>query len=144
MIVGLGTDLIGVARIAAVHQRQGQRFLDRVYTPAEQAYCLAAREPAERLAARWAAKEAAMKALGTGWAAGVRFTDIEMIAAGPSQPPRLVFHGAAGKRLQWLNAATWHLSVSHSDGLAIATVIIESAAPVSLHPPSPIAEHTPS
>lgn len=144
MIVGLGTDLIGVARIAAVHQRQGQRFLDRVYTAGEQAYCLAAREPAERLAARWAAKEAAMKALGTGWAAGVRFTDIEMIAAGPTQPPRLGFSGAAAKRLQALGAGAWHLSVSHSDGLAIATVIIESAAPLSVQPPPAIHERTPS
>lgn len=126
MIVGLGTDLVGIERITAVHDRQGIRFLNRVYTPAEQAYCLAAREPGERLAARWAAKEAAMKALGTGWAKGVAFTSIEVIPAGDGVPPRLQLHGAAAIRAQALGATRWHVSLSHSDGLAIATVILET------------------
>ena len=78
MIRGLGTDLVGIARIRGVWQRHGATFLDRTYTPAEQAYALEAADPAERLAARWAVKEAAMKALGTGWAQGVRFTATAM------------------------------------------------------------------
>lgn len=125
MIVGLGTDLVGVQRIAAVYDRQGRRFLDRVYTAAEAAYCLEARDPGERLAARWAAKEAAMKALGTGWTKGVRFADIEVIPAGEATPPTLRFHGAAAARCAALGATRWHCSLSHADGMAIATVILE-------------------
>ena len=125
MILGLGTDLIGVARIAAVHARQGHRFLDRVYTAAELDYCLAAREPAERLAARWAAKEAAMKALGTGWAKGVAFTQIELLPGADRGAPILQLSGAARARADSMGAQRWLCSVSHSDGLAIATVVIE-------------------
>jgi holo-[acyl-carrier protein] synthase len=136
MIVGLGTDLVGIERIAAVHQRQGSRFLNRVYTPAEQAYCLAARAPGERLAARWAAKEATMKALGTGWAKGVTFTSIEVVPAGDGQPPSLRLHGPAAARAQMLGATRWHVSLSHSDGLAIATVILEMLGPETRNPQS--------
>lgn len=126
MIVGLGTDLIGVERITAVHARQGQRFLDRVYTAAEQAYCLAASQPGERLAARWAAKEAAMKALGTGWAKGVGFTQIELLPGAGRGAPVLHLHGTAAATARDLGASRFHCSVSHSDGLAVATVILES------------------
>jgi holo-[acyl-carrier protein] synthase len=126
MIVGLGTDLVGVARIVGVHTRQGQRFLDRVYTSDEQQYCLSAQAPGERLAARWAAKEAAMKALGTGWAKGVTFTQIEVLAAADGIPPRLRLHGAAAERATAIGMVHAHLSMSHSDGLAIATVIFET------------------
>lgn len=125
MILGLGTDLIGIARIAAVQARQGRRFLDRVYTAAELEYCLAAREPAERLAARWAAKEATMKALGTGWAKGVTFTQIELLPGLDRGAPRLLLAGAARARADELGAVRWLCSVSHSDGFAIATVLIE-------------------
>jgi holo-[acyl-carrier protein] synthase len=125
MIVGLGTDLVGVARIGAVHARQGARFLDRVYTADEQAYCLAAREPAERLAARWAAKEACMKALGTGWARGVSFTQIALLPGPDRGAPSLLLIGPARERATALGAMRWWCSVSHSEGLAIATVILE-------------------
>ena len=125
MILGLGTDLISVARIAAVHARQGRRFLDRVYSSAELDYCLAAREPAERLAARWAAKEATMKALGTGWAKGVSFTQIELLPGPDRGAPILQLSGAARSRADELGAKRWLCSVSHSDGLAIATVLLE-------------------
>lgn len=126
MIVGMGTDLIGVERIAAVYQRQGTRFLNRVYTADEQAYCLQAQQPGERLAARWAAKEAAMKALGTGWALGVSFTHIEVIAAQSGIPPKLRLHAAAAIKAQALGVKHLHVSLSHSDGMAIATVIFEA------------------
>lgn len=126
MIVGLGTDLVGVARIAAVHERQGQRFLDKVFTPAEQQHCLAAAEPAERLAARWAAKEAAMKALGTGWAKGVSFTQIELLPGPDRGAPRLHLHGVAATVASAIGATRFHCSISHSDGFAVATVILES------------------
>jgi holo-[acyl-carrier protein] synthase len=126
VIVGLGTDLISLTRIADVHRRQGQRFLDRVYTLEEQRHALALHDPSERLASRWAAKEACMKALGTGWAKGVTFTQIALLPGDDRGAPRLVLSGEALAVARRLGAERWHCSVSHSDGLAIATVILES------------------
>ena len=125
MIVGLGTDLVGVARIAGVHARQGARFLERVYTPDEIAYCLAATAPGERLAARWAAKEACMKALGTGWALGVTFTQIALLPGPDRGAPRLELSGEALAVAGRQGATRWHCSVSHSDGMAIAVCVLE-------------------
>lgn len=125
MIVGIGTDLVGVARIAGVFTRHGEHFLSRVYTKAERDYCLAVRKPEERLAARWAAKEACMKALGTGWAKGVGFGDIALIAD-TQGVPRLVLAGEARRVAIRLGASRWHCSVSHSDGFAVAMVILEA------------------
>lgn len=124
MIVGLGTDLVGIARITGVLARHGERFLARVYTAEEIAYCTAARDPGERLAARWAAKEAAMKALGTGWAKGVGFRDIALLPA-EAGAPALVLSGGAATRAATLGARRWLCSVSHSDGFAIAVVVLE-------------------
>jgi holo-[acyl-carrier protein] synthase len=124
MIVGIGTDLVGVARISAVYQRQGARFLDKVYSADEQDYCLSARDPAERLAARWAAKEAVMKALGTGWARGVDFRHIVVVSG--TGAPHLSLQQRAAEVAAGLQIAHWHLSLSHSDGMAIAMVIAES------------------
>ena len=126
VIVGIGTDLISLRRIADVYQRQGQRFLDRVYTPDEQHYALELRDPSERLASRWAAKEACMKALGTGWAKGVSFTQIALLPGADRGGPRLVLTDEALVVATRLGAARFHCSVSHSDGIAIATVILES------------------
>ena len=125
MIVGLGTDLVGIERIRGVYLRQRQRFLDRVYTSDEQDYCLSARDPAERLAARWAAKEAVMKALGTGWAKGVDFTHISVTSS--EGPPRLTLSHRAAEIASAKLVERWHLSLSHSDGMAIAMVIAESS-----------------
>lgn len=127
MIVGLGTDLVGVARIAGVYARHGEHFLSRTYSAGERTYCLAARDPAERLAARWAAKEACMKALGTGWAKGVGFTDISLLADAAGVP-RLDLAGGALRVAERLGASHWHCSVSHSDGFAIAVVVLEAGA----------------
>ncbi len=127
MILGLGIDLVEVARIRAVHERQGQRFLDRVYTPEEQAYCLGFKEPWERLAARWAAKEAAMKALGTGWARGIGFTDIAVRST--AGPPQCILSGAALAHAQALGMSSCHLSLSHSGGMAVAALVIEGDLP---------------
>lgn len=124
MIVGIGTDLVGIERIRGVYQRQGQRFLDKVYTSDEQSYCLAARDPAERLAARWAAKEAVMKALGTGWTKGVDFTHIA-VDSRDGAPPRIKLSQRAAEIASARNIGRWHLSLSHSDGMAIAMVIAE-------------------
>jgi holo-[acyl-carrier protein] synthase len=126
MIVGLGTDLISLRRIADVYKRQEHRFLDRVYTPEEQNYALEMHDPSERLASRWAAKEACMKALGTGWAKGVTFTQIALLPGDDRGAPRLILTGEALAVADRLRAVRWHCSVSHSDGFAIATVILES------------------
>ncbi len=126
MIVGLGTDIIGLDRIQKTYQRQGQRFLDRVYTPAEQAYILDRRDPTERLASRWAAKEACMKALGTGWAKGVHFLQISLLPGLNGGPPILTLSDEALVVANKLGAIRFHCSVSHSNNLAIATVILES------------------
>jgi holo-[acyl-carrier protein] synthase len=125
MIVGLGTDIIGLDRIAATYQRQGERFLQRVYTPAEQHYILAKPDPTERLASRWAAKEACMKALGTGWAKGVQFSHIALLPGENDGPPRLILTDEAKNVAERLGATHFHCSVSHSNNLAIATVILE-------------------
>jgi holo-[acyl-carrier protein] synthase len=125
VILGLGLDIVGVERIRGVHARHGQRFLDRVYTRDEQAYCLSFRDPAERLAARWAAKEACMKALGTGWAKRVTFTDIA-VTPGEGGAPGLALSGEARLRAERLGAACSHLSLTHSDGMAAAVVVLES------------------
>ena len=123
MILGLGTDLVGIARIRGVHARQGERFLARVYTAGEQAYCLAAADPAERLAARWAAKEAVMKALGTGWTGGVDFRQIDVVSG--TGAPRVVLSGPAAEVAQSIGVARWLLTLSHSDGMALAVAIAE-------------------
>ena len=126
VIVGLGTDLIGLVRISDVWRRQGQRFLERVYTADEQRYALELKDPAERLASRWAAKEACMKALGTGWAKGVTFAQIALLPGDDRGAPRLTLTGEALSVAKRLGATRWHCSVSHSDGMAIAVVILES------------------
>jgi holo-[acyl-carrier protein] synthase len=125
VIIGLGVDIAEVDRIRDTMARHGQRFLDRVFTPAEIAYCNRHRDRAERFAGRFAAKEAAMKALGTGWSNGVRWVDIE-VTRYPSGQPTLALHGAAraiGERLGLRRAS---LSITHSGNTALAQVIFES------------------
>jgi holo-[acyl-carrier protein] synthase len=122
----IGVDLIEVARIEQAVARWGQRFLHRVYTPAEIAYCAGR---AGSLAARWAAKEAVSKALGTGWApqapheAGwIDWTEIE-VARRPSGEPALRLHGKASARAEALGVFDWKLSLSHTREHAIAMVL---------------------
>jgi holo-[acyl-carrier protein] synthase len=127
MILGIGVDLVAVARIAKVSERQGRRFLDRVYTGDELAYCLSARDPSERLAARWATKEACMKALGTGWAKGVSFTQIALLPGEDRGAPRLALTGEAAAVATKLGVRSSFCSISHSDGFAVAMVVLEGA-----------------
>lgn len=126
MIVGLGVDLAGIARVRSVWQRHGHRFAERILHAGERAYCLHAADPAERLAGRWAVKEAALKALGTGMQAGVSFTDIGLLPDGGGRP-RLVLVGGALAAAGRLGARRWQASLSHSDGFAVAVVILEDA-----------------
>jgi holo-[acyl-carrier protein] synthase len=125
VIVGLGVDMEEVSRIREVISRHGRIFLDRVFTPGEIAYCERHRDPAERYAARFAAKEAMMKALGTGWGKGVRWRDIE-VTRKPGGRPTIVLHGVAGEHADRMGARHINLSLSHSGNFALAEVILES------------------
>ena len=111
MIVGTGIDLTQIARIQHSIERYGSRFLNRVYTPAEQAYCLRKRNSAESFAARFAAKEAGAKALGTGISRGVSWLEIEVVRE-PGSRPRLKFHGRAASDAEHL-AYNAHPDHSH-------------------------------
>lgn len=125
MIVGTGVDITEVARIRAAMDRFGQRFLKRVFTPEEIRYCVSKSNAAERLAARFAAKEAGMKAIGTGLRHGVTWHDVEVVRA-PGQRPQLRFTGKAAEFAAALGCKNTHLSLSHTAEQAIAHVILES------------------
>ena len=124
MIVGSGIDLVEISRIQHSLDRFASRFLDRVYTPAEQAYCLRKRTAAESLAARFAAKEAAAKALGTGISRGVSWLEIEVIRE-PGTRPTLRLHGRAAEIARGLGAQRSALSITHTGSLAMASVVLE-------------------
>ncbi len=125
MIVGTGIDIAEVPRIAASIEKFGDRFLRRIYTEGEMRYCDSKANRAERYAARFAAKEAAMKALGTGWNHGVRWCDVE-VARQPGGRPTIAFHGKAAEFAAKLGAKNVALSLSHTAEQAIAQVILES------------------
>jgi holo-[acyl-carrier protein] synthase len=125
MIVGTGIDLAEVARIRDAVERHGRRFLERIYTPGEIAYVERKANRYERLAARFAAKEAGMKAIGTGWRRGVRWIDFEVINL-PSGKPTLRFHGQAARFVEALGVKTVALSITHTAELGMAHVILES------------------
>ena len=124
MIVGTGIDLTEIGRIQKSVERYGQRFLDRVFTAAEQAYCKRKRNAAESYAARFAAKEAGAKALGTGISYGVTWREIEVVRE-PSGRPTLQFHGRAAVIAARLGATRAAVSLTHTDALAMASVILE-------------------
>ncbi len=124
MIVGTGIDIAEVPRISAAIQRFGTRFLNRIYTEAEIRYCDSKANRFERYAGRFAAKEAGMKALGTGWNYGVRWRDVEVLRK-PGQRPTIVFHGKAGEFAQKLGVANASLSITHTADQAFAQVILE-------------------
>jgi holo-[acyl-carrier protein] synthase len=124
MIVGIGLDIAEVDRIEAAITRHGAPFLERIYTAREAAYCESRKNRFERYAARFAAKEAAMKALGTGWRLGVRWRDIEVRNA-PSGKPMLNLEGVAGQIAGRMGVKNISLSITHSGNLALAQVIFE-------------------
>jgi len=125
MIVGSGIDLIEVGRIARAVDRHGEHFLNRIYTPAEQAYCLRKRSSPESLAARFAAKEAAAKALGTGISRGVNWLEIE-VTREPGGRPTVRFHGRAAQLAATMRVVRAALSLTHTGDLAMASVVLES------------------
>ena len=121
-IVGIGVDATEIERILAICERNREAFLARVYTPREQEYCMAKKNFGESLAARWAAKEAVMKALGTGWAQGVAWSDIETLNL-PSGAPTLELSGGALEVARNLGVVEWKISLTHTKSEAIAYVI---------------------
>jgi holo-[acyl-carrier protein] synthase len=125
MIVGTGIDIAEVPRIRKAMERFGDRFLQRVFTPAEILYCDSKANRVERYAARFAAKEAAMKAIGTGWNHGVRWRDCEVTRL-PGGRPTLTFHGKAAEFAARLGVKHAALSLSHTAEQAIAQVILEN------------------
>lgn len=125
MIVGIGVDIVETQRIEGAIERHGHRFTKRLFTPAEIEYCEGFKNKSERYAARFAAKEAAFKALGTGWREGVRWLDVEVthLASGK---PELRLTGRAGELASGLRVARSFITISHSDRYAVAEVIFES------------------
>jgi len=124
LILGLGIDVVEVARMAAALRRHGDHFERRIFTEAERTACNARGDRVLALAARFAAKEACLKALGTGWAEGVGFRDVEVVREG-NQPPRLVLHGEAARRAQQNGVTRTHVSLTHQPGTAAAVVVLE-------------------
>lgn len=124
MIVGTGIDIAEIPRIQRSVERFGARFLNRVYTAQEQAYCLRKRNSAESLGARFAAKEAAAKALGTGISRGVTWREIEVVRE-PAGRPSLLFRGRAAERAERLGVRNAALSLTHSSHTAMASVVLE-------------------
>ena len=125
MIVGIGVDIMEIERFRKVLERQGERFVRRVFTASEQEFCCARRDPVPHYAVRFAAKEALFKALGTGWAKGIGWLDVE-VSRHEREAPCVVLRGQAEKLSATLKCRAIHISLSHSHESAIAIVILES------------------
>jgi holo-[acyl-carrier protein] synthase len=121
-IIGLGIDATDIPRIAAALERYGERFMNRIFTDGEVAYCRRRHVPAIHFAGRFAAKEAAMKALGTGHSQNVLWRDVEVVRR--VGPPQLQFHGGAARRFAAMGAQSSLLTITHSETLALAHVLI--------------------
>jgi holo-[acyl-carrier protein] synthase len=121
-IIGLGIDATDIDRIAETLERYGERFMQRVFTSNEIAYCTRRRVPAIHFAGRFAAKEAAMKALGTGHSQNVLWRDVEVIRRGG--PPQLQFHGGAARRFSAIGGNRSLLTITHAEHLALAQVML--------------------
>jgi holo-[acyl-carrier protein] synthase len=125
MIIGLGIDLEEVERVKSAMERQGERFLKRIFTEKERSYCEQFKDKYERFAGRFAVKEAAMKALGTGWSRGVRWVDIEVVRLRGGRPT-LELKGEARKIADKLGVKHIAISITHTPKQAWAQVIFES------------------
>ncbi len=134
-IVGVGLDATDIHRVRHTVNRFGDRFLQRVFTDEEIRYCMRRRDPAPHLAARFAAKEAGMKALGTGWSQGVSWRDIEVVRR--QGPPQLRFHGAAAARFAALGATRALVSLTHAESLALAQVLFVADQASGVSPDNP-------
>jgi holo-[acyl-carrier protein] synthase len=125
-IIGLGLDVTEIDRVAGILARYGDRFLTRIFTAGEIAYCRRHRDPAPSLAARFATKEAAMKALGTGAARGVAWRDIEVVRR-QGEAPQLRLHGGAARRFEQMGGRASLMTITHAGNLAVAQVLLVGA-----------------
>ena len=123
-IISVGNDLARIDRLTEAIERRGQSLLDRLFTAGEQAYCENRKQRFTHYAGRFAVKEAVMKALGTGWGAGVRWVDIEVVRSGDAAP-ELVLHGKSAEVAAALGIRKIHISISHDAGLALALAVAE-------------------
>ena len=121
-IIGLGMDATDLPRIRQTLARYGDRFLRRVFTEGEVAYCRRRRDPVPHLAGRFAVKEAAMKALGTGHSRGVLWKDVEVVRTGG--PPQLRLHGGAARRAEAMGVRRSLVTITHAETIAIAEVML--------------------
>lgn len=128
MVVGSGIDVVEIGRIERALARRGERFAQRVFTPGEIADCRRRRRPARHFALRFAAKEAAMKALGTGWGAGVGWHDVEVVRGGAGGEPSLRLRGGAEARARGTRAVRARLALAAGRRHALAVVLLEGPA----------------
>jgi holo-[acyl-carrier protein] synthase len=124
MIAGIGVDIVDVSRVAKLLERYGDRFLQRVFTEPEAKYAMGSGNRAERLAGRFAVKEAFLKALGTGKSQGILWRDVETVR-GPMGKPVVRLHGQAVRWMRYRGGGTVHVSITHDGGKAVAFVILE-------------------
>ncbi len=124
MIIGTGIDIVSIKRIKDAEKRWGRRFLDRVYTAGETKYAMLQLYPHPRLAARFAAKEATVKALGTGFTGGITWKDIE-VQNKDSGRPGIILHGKVRDTAESKGVRVIHLSISHDGDYAVAQVVLE-------------------
>lgn len=122
MIIGHGIDIVDVNRVAQIVERHGAHLTERVFTQAELDYARRGKRTMEHLAARFAAKEAVLKALGTGWTKGIGWTDVEVVSEASGRPA-IALHGRAAELAAELGISRWLLSLSHTDTTAVASVI---------------------
>ncbi|MBL8152414.1 MAG: holo-ACP synthase [Blastocatellia bacterium] len=125
MIVGSGIDIIEISRVASAIERNGERFLARVYTQIERDYCEKSKQSSTHYAGRFAAKEAVLKALGTGLSGAIRWVDVEIVPT-KDGPPRLNLKAAALERFSEIGAVRSHITISHSRDYAVAMALFES------------------
>lgn len=123
-ILGHGIDLVRIDRIADMLSRHGEHFLNRCFTPDEQTYCHDHAEPAQHFAGRFAAKEAVLKALGTGWRGQIAWTDIEVLRDGAGRPS-IRLDGQCALIAGQIGIKQWHISISHAGDYATASAIAE-------------------
>lgn len=128
MIAGIGVDLVSIPRLAALLGRRGDAAVSRFFTAAEAERCRASKSALESFAARFAAKEAFFKALGTGWGLGGRWTEVEVVSA-PSGAPSIRLHGAAAAAAGAAGVTRVHLSLTHTGDVAAACVVLEGGPP---------------
>ena len=124
MIAGIGVDIVEIKRFSGVMERQKERLILRLFTPDEQKYCREHRNPVPHFAARFAAKEAVFKALGTGWAKGVTWLDVE-VQKQEQEAPTIALYGEARRLCDAKGVSRVHLSLSHSDHWVVAMVVLE-------------------